>query len=79
MPLGFQANLPPQKKTTKNLLLPGINFTGWAAPVMKLLRHHPSSVAVPALRDLDLESALGEEWPHGIREKCKENTEMILK
>ena len=26
---------------------------------MKLLRHHPSSVAVPALRDLDLESALG--------------------
>ena len=86
MPLGFQANLPPpQKKNTKNLLLPGINFTGWAAPVMKLLRHHPSSVAVPALRDLDLESALdeekalGEEWPHGIRKKCKENTEMILK
>eukprot|EP00434_Breviolum_minutum_P002238 symbB.v1.2.001971.t1/scaffold78.1/size345887/8 len=29
---------------------------GWATPVMKLLRHHPSSVAVPALRDLDLES-----------------------
>lgn len=35
---------------------------------MKLLRHHPSSVAVPALRDLDLESALDGEclaaaWP----------------
>ena len=30
---------------------------------MKLLRHHPSSVAVPALRDLDLESALDGEMP----------------
>ncbi|CAL1126732.1 unnamed protein product [Cladocopium goreaui] len=30
--------------------------TGWAEPIMKLLRKHPKSVAVPALVDLDAKS-----------------------
>eukprot|EP00435_Cladocopium_sp_Y103_P042805 s1431_g11.t3 len=30
--------------------------TGWAEPIMKLLRKHPKSVAVPALMDLDANS-----------------------